>query len=180
MGKESNNIVIKFEVHGRPASAGSKRPMPVRLRDGRQTYRVLPASKNTAPWMTLVKFAAGEYYRGPLLTGPISLQVTFLFHHPKSHYGKTGLRKTAPKVMTTKPDLSKLVRAVEDAMTGVIWKDDSQVTQILTYKIYSGKMQGVRIRVEGEKNMIGRERPAAEDNRFRQRRNPSSAGVSLL
>ena len=38
--------------------------------------------------------------------------------------------------MTTRPDTSKLVRGAEDALNGVIWKDDAQVITIIATKAY--------------------------------------------
>ena len=45
-----------------------------------------------------------------------------------------------------RPDLDKLVRAVLDALTGVVWVDDSQVTQIVASKVFGSP--GVLIEVE--------------------------------
>ena len=58
----------------------------------------------------------------------------------KGHYG-TGrnadqVKASAPPHPTTKPDATKLVRAVEDALTGVIWRDDSQVVRQWASKVY--------------------------------------------
>ena len=66
-----------------------------------------------------------------------SLSCIFRFQRPKSHFG-TGrnagkLKKSAPRCHVVKPDLSKLVRAVEDALTGIIWRDDSQVIDYRPY-----------------------------------------------
>lgn len=50
---------------------------------------------------------------------------------------------------TRKPDLDNLLKAVKDALKGVCWVDDSQVTEIFCTKSYSlaGK-EGVTIKVE--------------------------------
>ena len=100
-----------------------------------------PASKFTKAWMQNVKFfALKAVQRMVPETGPIHLCIVFYFEHPKGHYG-TGrnagrLKESAPRDYTKKPDLSKLVRAVEDAITGIVWKDDSQVAQITAAKKY--------------------------------------------
>jgi Holliday junction resolvase RusA-like endonuclease len=48
--------------------------------------------------------------------------------------------KTMPKITPqhiTYPDLSKLVRAVEDSMTGIVWGDDKQVVETRSRKRYA-------------------------------------------
>jgi Holliday junction resolvase RusA-like endonuclease len=35
------------------------------------------------------------------------------------------------------PDLDKLIRAILDALTGVVWRDDGQVVDIVASKVYA-------------------------------------------
>jgi Holliday junction resolvase RusA-like endonuclease len=53
--------------------------------------------------------------------------------------------------MITTPDLDKLQRSTLDALTGVLFKDDSQVCRILAMKCYclEGELEGCEIVVEG-------------------------------
>lgn len=57
--------------------------------------------------------------------------MTFTVPRPKSHYGSgknsTVLKPDSPDYPTGRPDLSNLVKLVEDALTGVAWDDDDQV-----------------------------------------------------
>jgi crossover junction endodeoxyribonuclease RusA len=46
-----------------------------------------------------------------------------------------------------KPDLDKLVRAVLDALTPVLWRDDALVVSIMTTKTYASEEPGVYIEV---------------------------------
>jgi crossover junction endodeoxyribonuclease RusA len=55
------------------------------------------------------------------------LKVTFSMPRPASHFGAHGLRPRAPRWPSKKPDLSKLVRAIEDALTGVVYDDDARI-----------------------------------------------------
>ena len=52
--------------------------------------------------------------------------------------------------MTTAPDLSKLVRGFEDAVKGILWKDDSQVTAITASKAYAALHESSRAMVTTE------------------------------
>lgn len=124
--------MISFIVYGLPRPQGSKRHV------GRGI--MVESSKHVKDWRAGVASAAREAYGGDLLNGPVSLHVRFLFPRPRSDYGTgknaTKLRSSAPLRMTKKPDVSKLVRAVEDALTGVLWRDDSQVCDLHAGKGY--------------------------------------------
>lgn len=71
---------------------------------------------------------------------PVRLVATFWLDRPKSHYGKRGLRPSAPEFPAGRPDLDHLVRAVGDALTasGVAWLDDSQIVKVRAAKGYAG------------------------------------------
>lgn len=143
---ESNSIT--FEVLGKPATQGSVRSVPIRKKgggfvekDGRPVLRPIHQNADKLnTWRQDVAVAARAVYDGDLLDGPLELTVTFRQPRPKGHYG-TGrnaekLKDSAPPHPTTRPDTVKLVRAVEDALTGVLWKDDSQVVKHHLFKEY--------------------------------------------
>lgn len=130
---------IQFTVLGRPQQRGSKIAAPIPKRgggwvqtpDGRPVVAARDMNPKSKDWMHSVRAAAHEAYDGPLLHGPISLSVGFFFRRPKSHY-RTGkfsgqLKDSAPEIHAQSPDLAKLVRCLEDALTGVVWHDDRQV-----------------------------------------------------
>lgn len=143
--------MITFDVAGRPAPQGSKTYM------GRG--RMVEASKYVKPWRADVYAAAmSAKARGySTITGPVHLTVVFALDRPKSHY-RTGrnahlLRDSAPEYPTGVPDLSKLIRSTEDALTDAkIWRDDALVAQLTAVKVYVGhpaapSLAGARITV---------------------------------
>lgn len=69
---------------------------------------------------------------------PVTLRASFYLPRPKSHYGKRGLRPSAPTHPAGRPDLDHLIRAVGDALTasGICWQDDSQVVTVRGRKRY--------------------------------------------
>lgn len=135
---------IRFHVDGKPATAGSKTGF---VKNGRVV--MVPANKRQKPWMQCIAAAAREKYPDKPMICPISLCCTFLFLRPKNHYGSgrnaNVVKNSAPKHHVTRPDVSKLVRCVEDALTGIIWKDDSQVMLIRGIKQYTEFREGVKI-----------------------------------
>lgn len=141
---------IEFTVYGKPAPAGSKRGFPIKGKGDKVRVIVTDANPRTKPWQALVKDAAWEAYDGPVLQGPLDVTMTFWQPRPKWHYG-TGrnagvVKATAPAAPTGKPDVLKLARGVEDGLTGVLYRDDSQIVTEHLYKCY-GERPGVHVRI---------------------------------
>lgn len=86
----------------------------------------------------------------PPLDGPVKVDVLFVFPRPKSHYhtGKNAgrLRFSAPTYHTSVPDLDKLQRAVGDALSAVVIRDDRQIACWSVVKLY-GDNPGAQILV---------------------------------
>lgn len=136
---------LKFTVHGIAAPAGSKRHVG--------GHRIIDASSRSAPWKTLVSQYAADamadtYGVEPfmLFDGPLAVRMTFYVPRPKTHWRQVNpqtplslagvLRESAPRWPTTRPDVLKLGRAVEDACTGIVWRDDAQIVQEWLEKKY--------------------------------------------
>jgi crossover junction endodeoxyribonuclease RusA len=123
-------------VPGRPAPQGSKRHVGNGI--------LLESSRAVAPWRTTVAWHAADAFRGAPLDGPIVARFEFVMPRP------TSLPKRKPTPPHTKrPDVDKLARAVMDALSGVVWRDDSQVTDMHPTKRYAelDEQPGVNIRV---------------------------------
>ena len=129
--------LIEFFVAGVPATSGSKTGF---YNPKIKRVIMVPANKKQKPWMAYVRAVAVEYYSGPPITGPIKLHLNFFLPRPKSHYGSgknhEQVKASAPEYPQGRPDRLKLARAVEDALTSIIWRDDSQVVDGNTIKLY--------------------------------------------
>jgi crossover junction endodeoxyribonuclease RusA len=124
---------LSFTVYGQAQPAGSK--VAMRTKQGKLLVR--DAAKGSRPWKTQVAQAAGEAMNGTgLLDGALEVSVIFTVPRPKGHFGKRGLRPSAPEHPTTRPDVTKLLRAVEDACTGIVWRDDAQIVAQHAVKRY--------------------------------------------
>jgi Holliday junction resolvase RusA-like endonuclease len=115
---------VSFFVPGVPSPGGSKRAF--RLPNGRVV--VTEDARRSKPWWAVVQLVASEHCAVPL-EGALRLEVTFILPRPKGHFGKRGIRDSAPEYPTTRPDTTKLLRALEDACTKIVWKDDAQIVQ---------------------------------------------------
>jgi Holliday junction resolvase RusA-like endonuclease len=124
----------QIEVIGRPIPQGSKRAFVVRGTN--RAVIVDQQGQALGLWREAIARAARTAQGGPTHR-PVRVVIDFLFARPKGHTGKKGLLPSAPKHMTTKPDLDKLIRAVLDALTGVVWVDDSQVVTVTARKDYT-------------------------------------------
>ncbi len=154
--------MIHFVVYGKPQPAGSKRSfVPVNKKTGqpfrskttgRVVVNTVDANPNAGDWKQQIAAAAREAHAGkPLLDGPVQLGLTFFFQRPKGHY-RTGrnshlLRDSAPREPISRPDTTKLVRCAEDALKGIIWRDDCQVTRQFAQKQY-GEPPRVEVTIE--------------------------------
>lgn len=130
---------LSFTVRGIPAPQGSKRHVGGGV--------MVESSKRLRPWRDAVRAdAVAALAKAGIATperfdGPLVLEVTFYFARPKSHY-RTGenahlLRLNAPVAPQGPPDLSKLVRSTEDALTDAgVWVDDSRVVLCFAGKKY--------------------------------------------
>jgi crossover junction endodeoxyribonuclease RusA len=138
---------ISFFVSGVAKPAGSKRGFFIPKIN---RVVIVDANPNSKDWKTDVKHAASEHYKGPLIETPIILKLTFFIVRPKGHFrtGKNSniLRDSAPAFPTSKPDVLKLARGVEDALTGIIYKDDSLIVTEHLYKRYC-EQPGVQIEI---------------------------------
>jgi Holliday junction resolvase RusA-like endonuclease len=150
---------VSFFVRGRPQPAGSKRAFPIRRKEGGgwiATGKVAVVDDNpkTKGWQAEVAYAGALAMDAIGVTlpweDPLGLAVTFTLRRPKGHFG-TGrnarnLKPTAARWPTVKPDATKLLRAIEDALTGIVWTDDARVVEQLAIKRY-GEPEGAHVEV---------------------------------
>jgi Holliday junction resolvase RusA-like endonuclease len=152
-----STVICKFFVPGTPEPAGSKksfvpldkrlandnwpRGMPYKDEFGRVIVNTVDANPRAKVWKEAVAWSAKFAFGGrALLDGPIAVDLVFCVERPKSHYG-TGrnsliVKNSAPLYPAVAPDVLKLSRAVEDAMSKVIYTDDSRIVSERIAKIY--------------------------------------------
>jgi Holliday junction resolvase RusA-like endonuclease len=137
-----------FDVRGLPKPAGSKRAFYI---EKLKRSVIVEASKNK-DWIGDVKGCALRAMHGKdKLEGPLELTIQFWMPRPKHHFGNnrkqgTYLKATSPTFHESKPDSTKLLRCIEDALTGIVWKDDCQVARTIVEKIYS-ETPGARVKI---------------------------------
>lgn len=140
--------MIEFIAYGRPAPQGSKQAYPIyRGKRGAKVFTGKVSQVEMSPhlkaWRTIVAEAAKAVKPPRPLEGYLAASMVFSIGRPKSHY-RTGrfahlLRDDAPLAPNKRPDLSKLLRATEDALNGIVWADDELVIRYDRLdKVYAG------------------------------------------
>lgn len=137
-----------FFVNGLPIPQGSKNAFRV----GNRCVVVDVKEKELKAWRKHVADVAARNYMTEPWDGPACARYTFYFDRVKSHYKANGeLTASAPERYVKTPDLDKLERAIGDALTNAVLKDDRLVDHSVTRKRYADDQhpQGVLIEVFG-------------------------------
>jgi len=143
-------MILDIFVPGTPVPKGSAKAFVVK---GRAIVTQDNGAKQK-PWASSISYTAMQFmkFQKPF-TGPMSISLTFFMPRPKGHYGSgknsATVKESSPRHHVQKPDLDKLIRCVKDALTGVVWNDDSQVCEITeTVKQYETVSRGVGVRIQ--------------------------------
>ena len=121
-------------VAGKPITQGSKAPIPGRM--------VEVSGQHLATWRTRIGWTAkgARWQDHTISTGPVRIELRFVLpivaSAPRRYWAwshRSG-------------DLDKLVRAVGDALTGIAYRDDAQIVQLVASK-HHGADPGVHITI---------------------------------
>lgn len=143
---------ISFSVHtardkkGRlmdPGTKGSSRGFPIKRKFGKIGVVITNDNPKNKAWAKLVADAAMEAKGSSALwTSAVDLALLFWVRRPAKIPAGRG---TLP---TVRPDIDKMARSVIDALTGVAYKDDSQIVTLTVRKEY-GDQPGVMVELTG-------------------------------
>ena len=81
----------------------------------------------------------------PPLDGPLHLAVEFFLPRPKSLIWKSRPMPQLPHA--TRPDIDNLLKSVMDAMKGMAWRDDTQVSEVVASKYICGGDDRPHVRI---------------------------------
>jgi Holliday junction resolvase RusA-like endonuclease len=149
MAGGSGPPAFEVTVFGKAKPAGSKRAFAYRPKGGgKMKAAVSDANPDSKDWKLQVAQICGEAMAGLELyeKTPLRAEFTFYVMRPKGHSGMKGLRPSAPPYPITRPDLLKLARGIEDAMSKVVYRDDSEIVTEVLNKRY-GQPERVEISV---------------------------------
>jgi Holliday junction resolvase RusA-like endonuclease len=138
-------MLVTFSVDGKPIPQGSV----VAHVHGKRASIHYAQGSGLAVWRNQVADKAQAAWGETVYGGPMHISIDFHMQRPKSHY-KDLYGTVRPQYLKElpigTPDLDKLVRAILDSLTGIVWMDDSQVCSIYASKSY-GEHPGATITV---------------------------------
>jgi Holliday junction resolvase RusA-like endonuclease len=128
------NVPVSFVVPGKPVGKG--RPRAGRSFAGH--VRLYTPEKTVSYESTVRLFGAQAMAGRSPIEGPVSLEMLIEYDVPASWSKKKRDAALAGDIRpTAKPDCDNVVKAIGDALNGVVWKDDVQVVELRAEKRYA-------------------------------------------
>ena len=133
---------VSFFVPGEPQGKGRARIGKV----GNFARMYTPAK--TVAYEGLIALAAQDVMQGrELIGGPVMIELRIVHSVPQSKSKKWKAQALAGEIpCTKKPDADNVLKAVCDALNGVVFKDDVQVTDG-SFRRRWGAIPGVHVRI---------------------------------
>lgn len=124
--------MIQFTIPG--AVQAQERPRFSRVGKGVRTIDP-PKSRS---YKEVVKLVAWQHKPQEPILEPIRLEVDVYLMPPKKYHTKPKQTLIASGELrpTTKPDIENLLKGIMDGMTGIIYRDDSLVVELVARKFY--------------------------------------------
>jgi Holliday junction resolvase RusA-like endonuclease len=139
------HVIRQFFVAGIPAPKGSTRGFPFRRKNGKLGVSTTNANPKTADWQQRVATEA-QALGLPCCSGPVEMTLTFVLPKPKYLLAKKYAGKVVRPIK--KLDLDKLIRAVLDGMTGILYQDDGQVWAVNATKQYADGIEPCGVHID--------------------------------
>jgi len=140
----------EFYIRGLPVPKGNHKAFIIRTKTGQQMTRITDkAGKVLVHWENAIAVEAEKFVETPVSNG-VEVHLRFYLPRPKYHFTSKGTpSKQYTDTHTKKPDLDKLIRALFDALTGIVYLDDAQIYQIVCSKKFADEKNpvGVFVRV---------------------------------
>ena len=126
---------LKFEVPGSPIGQG--RPKFSTINGHAKAYDP-EKSRNYKAYVRMLATQAMQETGFERIDGPCNLVIQAYFEVPKSKSKK--FREAALSGLeypTKKPDIDNIIKAIQDALNGLAYKDDALIVKLGVVKLYS-------------------------------------------
>src|SRR5699024_7334504 len=123
---------MQIIIEGKPEP--QLRPRATRIGNSIRLYD----PKTTTNYKNLVKWTAKQQWKQKPLECPLVVELDIYRQIPKSTSKKRRKLKNERVIRpVVEPDLSNYVKGIEDALSGIVYKDDSQIVELIARKFYS-------------------------------------------
>lgn len=92
-------------------------------------------AKKYFAYKQVIALFSKKYFK-KAITGPISIEIVFYMPIPKNGKSK-GKKVNIGQIHVIKPDIDNLIKGVFDSLNKIAWKDDAQVYEVHSKKVYS-------------------------------------------
>ncbi len=114
-----------YEIPGNPI------PLKRHRHRGKKVYDSQKKEKETYQWQI-------KSFMNGLFPAHSAIKLTVEYHMPiPKSYSKKRAKECLLGPHSKKPDLSNLIKFTEDAFNGLVWEDDSLISEIEARKFYS-------------------------------------------
>jgi len=125
-----HTMITRFRVTGVAKPKGS---MKAFIPKGWNRPVLTSTSSSVKTWEQTIRHVAQDHANA-YTTDPVRVRLRFALPRPKSLSRHVCSH-------TKRPDVDKLARACLDALTGILWHDDSQVTSLTAIKTYADQSE---------------------------------------
>ncbi|MFW5871261.1 MAG: RusA family crossover junction endodeoxyribonuclease [Verrucomicrobiota bacterium] len=133
---------IAFKIPGPPKGKGRPRA----TRTGR-----MYTPKSTASYENLVKLCYQQDSNGKRFEDAVTVNILVYYEIPKSYSKKKREEAMKGKLMPTKtPDCDNVIKIILDALNGIAYSDDRQVTKVTLEKMYTDKAPSTLVWMTGK------------------------------
>ena len=134
---EAQTETVQFTIPGKPGHWQRR----VQTKSG---HSYMPAQVKNGKALVVAMFLkiVGPDFRP--YEGPVSLLIAARWRHAKSPQWRRELAEAENWPRPKTPDIDNIVKLILDALNGVAYEDDRQVTWQMTYKCY-GKPEGTTV-----------------------------------
>lgn len=127
--------ILSFDIPGQPIGQG--RPKFTTINGHAKAYDP-EKSRNYKAYVRMLATQAMKDSGFTMIEGPCVLSIIAYFEIPKSKskkFREAALLKY--EYPTKKPDLSNIIKGIEDALNGLVYKDDACIVNLSCEKFYS-------------------------------------------
>lgn len=126
---------MQFDIPGSPIGQGRPKFSTI---NGHAVAYDPEKSRNYKAYVKLLATQAMKEQGFEMIEGPCSLDILAFFEVPKSKSKKFKERALSGlEYPTKKPDIDNIIKAIQDALNGLAYKDDALIVKLGVVKLYS-------------------------------------------